>query len=408
MIISFRFKNFRSFLDETFINMKAVNYEELPNHLISAGNRKLIKTLAIYDANASGKTNLFLALASFHSLIFGQLFSTKAISQNHFMSLFQLSNLNKIIPFQTTETDPQPTDMELTFISGQRVYEYSFTICGQEILAEHLTADHHVVFTRTARELSIGRHFERSMRQWEKLSPHHNRLFCSVLSCLNIPEITAVMEPFESFFSEQIFYYLDILEPFQSLKRMDIDRRIYKITKNSDALHYGLEQLRKIGIPVEDCVMEHGIPMLGYRIKSRATGHFETRYMDFTKISNSTIKYLSLFIKIYHLLSKGGILIIDNMSNEFRPDVMKIIVDSFQQENNENIQLIFTTYDNSVLNKQQFRKDEVAFVDMNEYQESRLYTLADIEVRSNASFSGDYLLKKYGTIPLVKDYFNIS
>lgn len=74
MIISFRFKNFRSFLDETFIDMKAVNYKEHPNHLVMAGNKKLLKTLAIYGANSSGKTNIFLAFTSFHSFIFWQLF----------------------------------------------------------------------------------------------------------------------------------------------------------------------------------------------------------------------------------------------------------------------------------------------------------------------------------------------
>lgn len=40
MIISFRFRNFRSFLDETFIDMKAVNYKEHPNHLVMTGNKK--------------------------------------------------------------------------------------------------------------------------------------------------------------------------------------------------------------------------------------------------------------------------------------------------------------------------------------------------------------------------------
>ena len=65
MLISFRFKNFRSFLDETFINMKAVSYKELPDHLISIGNQKLIKTLAVYGPNASGKPIFSLPLPAF-------------------------------------------------------------------------------------------------------------------------------------------------------------------------------------------------------------------------------------------------------------------------------------------------------------------------------------------------------
>lgn len=39
---------------------------------------------------------------------------------------------------------------------------------------------------------------------------------------------------------------------------------------------------------------------------------------------------------------------------------------------------------------------------MNEYHESRMYTLADIKVRSDASFSKDYLLGKYGAIPMIR------
>ena len=94
---------------------------------------------------------------------------------------------------------------------------------------------------------------------------------------------------------------------------------------------------------------------------------------------------------------------VDSISGEFHPTVTKFIVDSFQQEMNMNVQLIFSTHDISILNNQQFRRDEVAFVDMNEYGESRLYTLADIKVRSDASFSKDYLLGKYGAIPLVNN-----
>lgn len=404
MIISFGFKNFRSFLDETFIDMKAVGYKEHPGHLITADNKKLIKTLAVYGANSSGKTNLFLAFASFHSLIFWHLFSLETLPGNHFMSLLQLSSMNKIIPFETTEINSQPTEMKISFVSGQQVFEYGFSIFDQKILTEHLAVDHHTVFTRTGGELSIGRQYEKCLRYKAGLRPHDNRLFCSVLSCLDIPEITEFMVPFENFFSNHIIYHYDFLEPIQAAGNMITDGGVYKVLENPDALEYGLSQLRKLGIPVKDFIIDNGIPKLGYRFKSRTTGLYQIRYMDFRKVSMGTLKYLSLFIKLHTLSQKGGVLIIDNISNEFHPTVTKFIVDSFQQENNKNIQLIFTTYDVSILNNQQFRRDEVAFVDINEYQESRLYTLADIKVRSDASFSKDYLLGKYGAVPLVKDY----
>lgn len=408
MIISFRFKNFRSFPDETFIDMKAANYKEHPSHLIPADNKELIKTLAVYSTSASGKTNLFLALASFHSLVFWQLFSLKPIPQSHFMSLLKLSKMNRIVPFQVNGSDLQPTEMELSFLSGQRVYEFGFTVCGQNILTEYLTVDHHVVYIRSAGEISMGPRFKKTLCQRAGLRPHVNRLFCSTLSYLDIPEIKAIMEPFESFFSDHIFYCFDILESFKIFGDTGMEEYIYKILKEPDALHFGLKQLRRLGIPAEDIIVEHGTPMLGYRIKSRATGQYHIQYMDFTGVSIDTIKYLFLFIKIYDLQQKGGVLIIDSISREFHPEVMKIILDFFQQENKQNMQLIFATCDSSILNDRQFRRDEVAFVDMNEYQESRLYTMADIKIRWDAGFFKDYLLEKYGNLPLVKDHCLMS
>ncbi len=403
MILSFRFKNFRSFLYEVFIDMSALNYEEHPSHLIQADSKRLIKTLAVYGAGSSGKTNLFLALVSFHSLIYRQLFLLKGISEKYYISLLDLNCKSKIVPYQITDMNHQPTEMEISFVSGQRVYEYGFTIKNQNILAEHLTVDHHVVYTRAAGVISVGRRFEKLFDKQTAFRPNDKRLFCSVLSCLDIPEITDIMEPFECFFYEHIVYCFDFLEPFQLLSNTAIEEKIYKILENHDALDFGLEQLQKLGIPVEDLIVEQGIPMLGYRVKSRTTGQYKTQYMNFTNVSDSTMKCLFLFIKIYNLCQKGGILIIDNISDEFQPTVAKFIIDFFQRDSNENVQLIFTINDYSVLNNQQFRRDEVAFVEINEYHESRLYTLADMMVRAGSNLSLNFL-ERYRTIPIFKDY----
>lgn len=405
MIISFRFKNFRSFMDETYVDMKAVNYKEHPNHLIMTDNKKIIKTLAVYGANASGKTNLFLAFASFHTFIWGEIFSLRDIPRNHFMSLLHFSSVCRIVPFEGADDNNSPTEMELSFISGGKVYEYGFSIFEQKIISEQLTVDHHVVFTRNCGKLSIGRSYEKLLRQKAGIQPNDNRLFCTILLCLDIPEISAIMKPFETFFLEHILYYHDYQEPFLLAGALFKEDRLYKALESPNALNYGLSQLRKLGIPVEEFIVDKGILKLGYRIKSRSSDEYKIRYMDSTKISMGTIKYLRLFMQIYFISQNGGVLIIDNISNMFHPTVIKFIIDSFQQEKNSNMQLIFTTYDVSILNNQQFRRDEVAFVDINEYQESRLYTLADIKVRSDASFSKDYLLGKYGAVPFVNDNF---
>ena len=55
------------------------------------------------------------------------------------------------------------------------------------------------------------------------------------------------------------------------------------------------------------------------------------------------------------------------------------------------------------MNRKQMRRDEIALVEKNDRGESRIYTLADIRTRSDASFSKDYMSGKYGAIPIIDE-----
>ncbi|HJB92012.1 MAG TPA: ATP-binding protein [Candidatus Eisenbergiella merdigallinarum] len=84
------------------------------------------------------------------------------------------------------------------------------------------------------------------------------------------------------------------------------------------------------------------------------------------------------------------------------PLLTKLIVDIFCSDQNKKAQLIFTTHDISLLNNNQFRRDEVVFVDKNERGESSLYALSDLKIREDATFNKDYLQGKYGAIPVFR------
>ena len=116
--------------------------------------------------------------------------------------------------------------------------------------------------------------------------------------------------------------------------------------------------------------------------------------------STGTLRFLAYIQNIIEMISNGGVFIVDEMSARLHPLLTKLIVDIFCSEQNEKAQLIFTTHDISLLNKDQFRRDEVVFVDKNERGESSLYALSDLKVREDATFSKDYLQGKYGAIPI--------
>ena len=63
MLIQFKVGNFRSFKDIATLSMVASAIKEHEeNNVFSAGNLRLLKNIALYGANASGKSNLIKAM----------------------------------------------------------------------------------------------------------------------------------------------------------------------------------------------------------------------------------------------------------------------------------------------------------------------------------------------------------
>jgi len=71
MIKEFSFGNYRSFKEIQSLNMTASKINELTENNIIVLNEKqsLLKSKAIYGANASGKSNIVKALVSFIKII---------------------------------------------------------------------------------------------------------------------------------------------------------------------------------------------------------------------------------------------------------------------------------------------------------------------------------------------------
>ena len=61
MLIQFRFSNYKSFRDDTILDLSATKVTEHPHHVTQIEKEKVLKASAIYGANASGKTNIYAA-----------------------------------------------------------------------------------------------------------------------------------------------------------------------------------------------------------------------------------------------------------------------------------------------------------------------------------------------------------
>ena len=102
---------------------------------------------------------------------------------------------------------------------------------------------------------------------------------------------------------------------------------------------------------------------------------------------------------------------LDELDSSLHPILTLAITKLFNSnENNpKNAQLIFTTHDTNLLSKGGFRRDQIYFVEKDNYEASHLYSLAEFKedgkkVRKDRSFEEDYIQGRYGAIPFIGNF----
>lgn len=123
--------------------------------------------------------------------------------------------------------------------------------------------------------------------------------------------------------------------------------------------------------------------------------------------SEGTKKLLYLLGPWYDTLQNGKVLIIDELDSRLHCHLTLRLVDFFHKFNKSKAQLICAVHDISLLNKDTFRRDQIWFVEKNQFGASELFSLADFKtdkVRNKSAFDKNYFDGKYGAIP----YFDID
>ncbi len=91
MLIEFKFKNFLSFKDETRLLMTSVKtFKENPEAIITTKRPfDLLKTAAIFGANAAGKSNLIWAMFAMTRTIFNSFSNSLKKKEDREDAIFQ-------------------------------------------------------------------------------------------------------------------------------------------------------------------------------------------------------------------------------------------------------------------------------------------------------------------------------
>ena len=104
------------------------------------------------------------------------------------------------------------------------------------------------------------------------------------------------------------------------------------------------------------------------------------------------------------IIARNGVMVVDELNVKLYPLLIKFIVDLFNQPG-ANAQLIDTTHDTTFLDRKFFWRDQIWFVQKDDYGYSELSALSDFKIRSDASFEKYYLSGVYGGIPSINRCF---
>ena len=114
--------------------------------------------------------------------------------------------------------------------------------------------------------------------------------------------------------------------------------------------------------------------------------------LDFEEESDGTKKIFSFAGPWMDSLSKGYVLVVDELHDSLHPEMV-------------NAQLIFTTHETSVLSQEVFRRDQIWFCEKDDNQATSIYPLTDFSPRKNReNIESGYLSGRYGALPFIKSF----
>lgn len=396
MLVMFRFKNFGPFKDEVVFDMRAIKtYKEHPYNLIALEkNEDLLKVASIYGANASGKTNFMQAYKCFRDIIRSSFQNnnkdgSESVLKEHFMPfLFDEDSIEK------------NTEFEAIYRVDNFEYKYGFIYNDDYIAYEWLyrtsvaTGRQSVILERSSDEIKLGSIVRKTCDKYIS-EIDSDVLALSFFSSLRLKT---------HYFKDVVECVLSILPislscDGQAKALLDIyfeedftDEEKPRLLKFLNAIDVGIKDIKveknKRDVVVYTC--HNGINNVQYKVPLDIES-------DGTKRAISIYSLLRLAV----LYNSG--LIIDEFNNQLHPLLQKYLINLFYEESTRG-QLIYTTHDTTLLDRQFMRRDQVWFAAKNEFGESSIYSLAEFKIRNDKSFGKDYLGGVYGGIPFLKDF----
>ncbi|HIT11269.1 MAG TPA: ATP-binding protein [Candidatus Pelethosoma merdigallinarum] len=414
MLIEFSVKNFLSFKNKVTLSMEKGNGDENLDNIISTNNLDLLKTTAIYGANASGKSNILKAF-------------TCAILMVRNSSLIPVgAKWNFIKPFLFDEVSKnKPSEFEFIFTVNNVKYRYFFSADANKIYDEALDAYYSQkptnIFTRTK---TNNYEFTNDKSKLESLATNNteNKLFLSTATTWNYDKTKDAYLWFAS--------AIDTYDSFENIADKDL---IAYSSGEENLKDFALKLLKEADILIKDMTVDYEekemdstmvdmlVPPLArtgdkFKVKNvnielehevlDDNNNKHTYKLNFTEESSGTRVLFAFAPFLKRAFEKTKVIVVDELERSMHPALVEFIVKLFNNKeiNKANSQLIFTTHATNLLNLELLRRDQIWFTEKNpDNGVSDLYPLDSFSVRKDENIQKGYINGRYGAIPFIRD-----
>jgi len=423
MLIDFTVGNYRSFFAPMTLSLEATKlraYEKSldEQNVFQGGALPLLRSAAIYGANASGKSNLIRALAFMRGFVLSSAKDSQ-IGEPTGVERFRLNTVGR----------EEPASFQIIFALGDRYYRYGFEVDDGVIRAEWLyrTARRETrLFMRQEDQFELSGPFVKEGRGLESRT-RNNALFLSVVAQFNGAIAIDILNWFRTKLNiisglEDIGYRDATLQRFED--DADFRQRVLDFIRLADVgvtdITIETQSLRDVAMPnqLREYVVRYLVKTQGVAENNPAVRKVKTTHPVFDAEQNvsgqelfdmeeqesaGTQKIFSLSGPLLDTLEQGKVLVIDELEARLHPLLTLEIIRLFNspETNPNNAQLIFATHDTGLLGQSLLRRDQIWFTEKDRYGATALYSLAELNVRNDASFDKGYIAGRYGAIPFI-------
>lgn len=427
MLIEFSVENFRSIRERQTLSMVAVPRLHKKQNTIKVsieGERSfpaLLKVIAIYGPNASGKSTLVRALEVLQRICHQRPSADKR--------LFPIS------PFRfDPELRGKPSVFEVHFIENRVRYTFELSLTAERVHYERLTVYKkgapHELYARSHVQgqdvYSFGPLLEGGNdlhEAWRKLTGSQTLFIAQAVANSN-EELTQLRQPFR--WLSGLMVESEGMRSSANITRKliadmpsfgkDVADLLSDVDVPISAIQSKLHEVEASGLNalLDQQSAEPGASQRvasvrgGTRLTTTLTHRTSLGEADFDYEEESDgTKNLMGFALTWYLFrhdedgTRRNVLVVDELDSSLHPKLVEALVERHLQSGLEN-QLIFTTHDTHLMDAKLLRRDQIWMTERDETGATQLRSVHDFEGREGEDVEKRYYEGRYRALPMVK------